>query len=124
MANEITVQARLTCKKGTYPPEFSKGVASRSFTQTGTNQSGGVQAIGFAAHEALNVADVGTAGWAWFLNTDTTNYVEIGFDTTGTFRVFLKLFPGEFAICPLGTSAPYAQANTASVDLEYGILER
>lgn len=124
MANEITATIALRCKKGTYPPEFFRQIANRKFTQTGTNQSAGVASIGTGAHEAIPVADIGTMGWAFFENTDTTNYVEIGTDTgPGTFRTCIKLLAGEFCLVPLA-AAPYAQANTGAVDLYYCVLER
>jgi len=81
-----------------------------------------VQAIGFAAHEALVLGEVAAPGFAWFHNTDATNYVEIGIDVSAAFHAFLKLLPGQKAACWLATAAPYAKANTASVNLDYTLM--
>ena len=78
-----------------------------------------VQPIGFAAHEALDLADVVTPGVAVFANLDDANYVEVGIDVAAAFHAFLRLDPGEKFLCKLGTSAPYALADTAEVDLFY-----
>lgn len=124
MSNEIYAAATLKCTKGTYPAAFSSGGASvaRRFTMSGTNQSFGIASIGTGSHEAIPITDIGTPGFAFFHNLDTTNYVEIGSDTTGTFRPFAKLKPGQFCLVPLAI-APYAKANTGACDLEYGIIE-
>jgi hypothetical protein len=42
---------------------------------------------------------------------------------SGTFYPFGKLLPGEVALLRLGTSAPYARADTAAADLEFGVVE-
>jgi len=118
MANEITLNLKLSVAK-TYLVH-TENPGTQSVTMTGTNAAGGVQAIGTAG-ELLGVTDVTTSGYAYFRNTDATNYVEIG-TGTGTFVAFLKLKAGECAICRLGTNAPSARANTAAVNLQYFIL--
>lgn len=122
MASEITVQVSLKATKGNFIlPKFG-GTAFQP-TMTGTNSTGGTQAIGTATHETLPVTDVGAAGWAYFKNTDATNFVQIGTDNAGTFIPFLKLLATEEVVCRLATAAPYAKADTASVDLQFQILE-
>lgn len=122
MANEITASIMLRVRNGTYPPEYLRQIVNRQFTQTGSNSAGGVQTIG-TSHEAFGVTDVGTAGWALFHNTDSTNYVELGaLDGSSNFIAFAKLKAGEFAIMRLGTNAPYGKANTASCKVEYQIF--
>ena len=90
-------------------------------TLTGSNYIGGAPTIG-TTEEALPMGDVATAGWAVFRNLDATNYVEIGTVPVATFVPFLKLKPGEWFACRLGTNAPYAKANTASCVLDYKIF--
>jgi hypothetical protein len=53
---------------------------------------------------------------------DATNYVQIGYDDTG-FKPTIKLKAGEYCVCRLGQDAPYAQADTGAVDLEYILIE-
>ncbi|TXH10002.1 MAG: hypothetical protein E6R03_15985 [Hyphomicrobiaceae bacterium] len=122
MANEIQVSASLSVQKGYLTARRSQ---TRSFTLNAASpaKAAGIASIGTAAHEALPMGDVGTAGWAWFENLDSTNYVQIGTDNGGAFIPFLKLMPGEPQLVRLGTNAPYAKANTAAVKLDYEIFE-
>jgi hypothetical protein len=122
MANEISVNANLAVRSGNL--QYSR-TASRSFDLVAATpaKASGIASIGFAAHEALPMADVGTAGWARFENLDATNYVQIGTDVAAAFVPFCKLKAGEFTVIRLGTNAPYAKANTAAVKLDYEIFE-
>lgn len=119
MAQEITVTARLSVSKGFLVQKFDPGTIL--VDMTGTTAIGGVQDIGTTA-EALSITDVSTAGYAFFRNTDTTNFVELGTGTAGSFASFAKLKPGETAVLRLGTNAPTARANTAAVKLQFYIL--
>ena len=91
MANEISCTLKLSVTKGNLVHVENPGVAN--ITLNGSNASGGVASIGTSA-EALPMGDTGTPGYAFFRNTDTTNYVEIGTGTT-TFTTFMKLKAGE-----------------------------
>lgn len=124
MANEIIVSHSLRVRSGIAPynTDYFRQEMNKSWTQSANGCCSGHPSIGTASHEALPVVDVGTAGWAFFKNLDSTNYVEIGTDATGTFVPFLKLLAGESSgPIRLATSAPYAKANTAAVKLEYAI---
>lgn len=114
MANEITYQLQALLNNGELSDNFASG--SKSVDQSSALLIRNVQNIGFAADEALALGDVATPGFCIFKNLDDTNYVEIG---VGSFTPFLKLKPGELALCRLGTTAPRAQADTAAVDLFY-----
>jgi hypothetical protein len=70
-------------------------------------------------HVALDLGSIATPGFAVFQNLDLVNYVEIGIDVSAAFYPFLKLKPGEQGMLRLGTTAPYAQANTLAVSLFY-----
>lgn len=123
MANEITINLRLLVENGFLVHKEEPG--TQSITMTGKRGCGGIQNIGTTAvapAEAVAVGDTGTAGWAFFRNTATANYVEIGVFVSSTFYPFVKLKAGESCILRLGTNAPYALANTAAVDLQYYIL--
>lgn len=122
MANEISIQANLAVRKSFLTARRQQ---SRSFTLNAASpaKAAGIASIGFAAHEAIPMGDVATAGWAWFENLDATNYVQIGVDVSAAFHPIIKLMPGEFAVVRLATNAPYAKANTAAVKLDYEIFE-
>lgn len=122
MANEITINARLECENGAQ--YVSIGAVDIQFTQSTARRSGGVQAIGFAAHEAVGIgADIASKGWAFFRNLDSTNYLEIGVDVAATFYPLVRLEALEVALFRISPSVTvYAKANTASVELEYEAL--
>lgn len=121
MANEIKTSLTLDVSNGSL--EVSKKSGRLLADMTGPAYSGGVQNIG-TTHEQLTVdAGVGTAGVAWFRNLDDTNFVEIGTDVSASFEAFAKLKPGEVGMIRLATTAVYAKADTAAVDLEYLIFE-
>lgn len=114
MSNEIAYQFQILLSNGDLGDNFQS--SSRAADQSTALLIRNVQEIGSASDEALALGDVTTPGFAVFQNLDDTNYVEIG---TGSFTAFLKLKPGELAMCRLGTTAPKAQADTAAVDLFY-----
>jgi hypothetical protein len=123
MADEISFYGKLIVTSGNLS-ETSGGVSETyDLADTTPAAAGGIASIGHAAHEALVMGDVGTAGWAFFRNLDGTNFVVIGVDDSGTFHPFLKLKAGQYCICPLGTSAPYAKADTAAVQLQFRIYD-
>lgn len=123
MANEITATVRLDLTKSNL--KMLKQPSALQVTMTGTRIANQVQDIGFAAHELLEtVSGFGTAGWCYIRNLDTTNFVQIGIDSAGTFHPLLKLLAGEFFLGPLTTKAVYAQADTAVCQVEYAMVER
>lgn len=122
MADEITVNLRISVLKGNLTQRFDPGALS--FDMTGSTGVGGVASIPTtAAGTALAVGSVTTAGWCWFRNTDTANYIEVGVQVGGTFYPAMKLKAGEAGIFRLGTNAPYARANTAAANLHYFIFQ-
>lgn len=123
MANEITIQASLKAVKG----ELNIQTPPTTVTQTidmsgGPEYAAGGQIIG-TTHETISVGDVGTEGWAWFKNLDSTNYVEIGVDVAASFYGVIRLNAGEWCVARLSDQTYYARANTANVTLGYVILE-
>lgn len=122
MANEISLSISLAVRKSNLDNSRS---LSGSFTLNAASpaKAAGIASIGFAAHEALPMGDVATAGWALFKNLDATNFVNIGIDSGGNFHPTIKLKPGECAACRLASNAPYAKADTAAVKLEYEIWD-
>ena len=68
---------------------------------------------------AINLGGIASLGWMMFKNLDATNYIEIKTGTGGT--VIGKMLAGESygpVRCGSGITAPFAQANTASCDME------
>ena len=123
MANEIRVNADLQCENGNFQPRMR--VQNLYITQTTLGGTTGVQAIGTAAHEAIDLGDVGTVGLVMFRNLDATNFVEIGIDDGGAFVPIHKLLKGESA-GPFRLAAGvvlYAKADTAAVKIDRVILE-
>lgn len=121
MANEIQVTTKLVCKNGNLS-------VSRTPNQFQVDQAAAGAAQGFAAiatsATSISLGSVSAAGWAYFYNTDETNYVEIGPDNAGTFVPFMRLQPGDSAVVALTPSITLkAQAHTATVLLEYVILQ-
>jgi hypothetical protein len=121
MSKEITVNLKVDVKNGFLAQSFSPGTVL--VDMSGTTATGGVQDIGTSTNaEALSMSDVSSAGWAWFRNCDTTNYVDIGSGTGTNFAPVIRLKAGEVAALRLATNAPTARANTAAVKLLYNIL--
>lgn len=122
MASEITIATRLKAVKGYLNQDHN--ISSQAVDLSGSKYSDLVQNIPTtAAGTALTLTGLGSAGWAWFRNLDTTNYIEIGVQVGGTFYPFAKLKPGEPALVRLGTTTPYARANTAAANLAAFVLE-
>lgn len=120
MANEISVNMTLNALKGSVSLNRS---LSKTIDWATARTSGGVQNIG-TTHEALGIsADITTNGWSYCVNLDPTNYVEIGIVTGGTFFPLARCNAGEPAFFRLAQGVtPYARANTAAVDMEFGVL--
>lgn len=122
MADELTMNFSLAYAKG----ESRINIPSRQSLIDVASQvrASATQTIGTSA-EAIAMGDVSSAGAAYFLNTDATNYVDIGVDVSSVFYGLIRLMPGEMAFCPrLATNAPYAKANTSNVNLEYIIFSQ
>lgn len=120
MANEITLAATLQLENGNLKDE--RKLTRLQATQTTADSAGGSQSIGFAAHEAIALGDVSTAGYVYIRNIDGTNFVEIGVDGAGTFYPCVKLLAGEVALFRAG-GVLYAKADAAAVKIDKLILE-
>lgn len=116
MANEITLSFQVLLSNGDLQDNYS--ASSFAADQASARLVRNVQSVG-TTEAALGLGDVTTPGWCVFQNLDDTNFVEVG--VTGS--MFLKLKPGEKCICRLTTTAPFAKADTAAVELFYVIYE-
>jgi hypothetical protein len=122
VADEIKLTVSLTLANGSLADSFAPG--EQKITQTTKRMHKRVQAIPTtAAGTALDIGAVVTLGYGYARNLDANNYIEIGVQVAAAFYVFVKLKPGESSGFRFGTNAPYARANTAAVDLLYGIYE-
>ena len=121
MADEIKVDAILELA-GTNV-SIKRTLRTLSFDQTTERYHAGVQTIGTGAHEALALGDVGTAGWIILKNLEAEggNFVEVGIDSGASFYATVKLEAQEAALFRCA-AAPYAQANTGAVELEFIVL--
>lgn len=119
MANEITLNLKIATLKGNLNHTENPGTLSVDLS--GSTAIGGAATVTTTA-AALPMGSVTSAGYAYFRNVGPTNYVEIGTGTGAGFVPFIKLKSGEAAICRLGTNAPTAKANVASITLQHWIL--
>jgi hypothetical protein len=119
MANELSITTTMAFIKGNYSQSFVP--SAFSLTVSGTKYVKNVQNIGTTI-EALSVGDMTTPGYLLAINRDATNYVELYAVITDTVP-FAKLKAGEPCLIRLGCTAPAAKANTASINLEYLIIE-
>ena len=124
MANELTISASLAFAKGNVASVARQIVAGTRYTVTGTDYKIGTQQVPTTAGgTAIDVSGLSGLGWFFLRNLDATNYIEVLNAVSGT--VFLTLKAGEVAMGRFGASvtAPAALANTATVALEYMIVE-
>jgi len=121
MADEITYQFQTVLNNGNLQDQYSSG--SSSADQSNAKLIRNVQTIGFATHEALELGDVATPGYAVFKNLDDTNFVQIGLEVGGTFYPFAKLSSENQGMVPLANVTFYAQADSADVELFYIIYD-
>ena len=117
MANELAISIRLSFVKSGAKARRSESikvdVAGDAFTHE-------VQNIATSEETLGQGADLGTPGYIFIKNLDSTNFVEVG-STTGVYD--LKLLAGEIAIYRHNSATVFAKADTATVNLEYLLIE-
>jgi hypothetical protein len=122
VANELSITIKASFAKGGTEVVFPDA-AKQSFqvTVSGSRFIQMRQSVG-TSEEALDIGDIATGGYFIAVNRDATNYVEIRSGTGATDLV--RLNAGEVCMFRMSadSSAPYAIANTASVDLEYILI--
>ena len=122
MANEITITLKLACTNGKYSNTFNP--TSLQFNQAAIGAGSGIWNVG-TSEENLVVPD-GLANNGYFaaINTDATNYVDLGYDNAGTMRDLVTLKAGEVCLFRVKTGLTLrAKANTAAVKLQFLFLE-
>jgi hypothetical protein len=121
MANELTVTVSLKVANGSLVQQHAPG--SQTFNQSTALSVGGVQPIGHTTHEALYIgADIANRGWCYMRNIDNNSHVSVGVLVSSTFYPLVHLEPGEATVFRMHpTAVPYAQAQSATVNLQYMI---
>lgn len=119
MANEVTVNLTLAYDDGT--TTVSSSLVDLQVSPTTLKVVKLIQAIG-TTEEALQLGEVTSLGLALIKNLDSTNFVELRTGTGAT--KFVKLLAGEACLFRFGSgvTAPYAIADTASVNVEILII--
>lgn len=120
MANEITVSGSLAYDDAE-GAGFERAISSLQITVSSKKYVAQRMTV-TTSEVAIPLGGVSTLGWAYFMNLDPTNFIELRTGTGGT--KWCKLRAGHWAILPLGSgiTAPYAIADTASCDMEYAII--
>ena len=76
------------------------------------------------SEEDLSVGDVGTVGWLFLRNLDSSNYVVFGPKSGGAMVAFGRLKAGEVAALRVSSGVTLRwQANTAAVKVQVILLE-
>ena len=119
MADELTLGGLTIAFSKTGSPSVNLTAGTLTIDVSGAQVMDNVQAIGFAAEEAILLGDVAAGGYWFVQNLDATNFVELRSGTGAT--DFIKLLAGEWAIfrTSADASAPYAIADTAAVNVRF-----
>lgn len=120
MANEISVTSKLSVTNGN--SKWNSTAGTLTFDQaTLGGPTPGYLTIG-TSEESQAFGELGTVGWVWMRNLDTTNYVQWGF-ATGVYggRMEAGEPAGPFRLEPSTTL--YLKANTAACKVEIYCLE-
>lgn len=122
MANEIGIYHQVTVTKNGL--KYDSQPVNFMQTMAGARRTCNTQDIGTTA-EAIQIgADMATLGRAVFTNLDATNFVTIGIMVSATFYPVLRISPGATETVELvSTVTYYAQADTATIKLDYTIFE-
>lgn len=122
MANEASIVTMMTFAKGNVSSIARGSATAFTLDVSGAKYHAGVQNIG-TSEEQIDFGDITNPGVCWLKNLDATNYVEI---RSGTGAAdLMKLKAGQVAVFQFAAdcTAPYALANTSSVNLEVLLVE-
>ena len=128
MANEIRLVTKMNLAQGNFTYVWNPGLYLPNdelfYNLTGSpNSDSGLQTCTTSGTN-FTLTNVTTAGYVGLRNTDSTNYIDIGYDDSGTLRDLIRLKAGEvcmFRLQPARTIR--GKANTASVIVEYMIFQ-
>ena len=115
MAGELSLSARLVFEKGSAQTRTSRGISVDVAGDAFTKQTQSIP----TSNTALDTgAAIGTQGYIFITNLDSTNFVTVGI--TGSYSI--KLLAGEFALFR-AAAAIFALADTAACLVEVTIIE-
>ncbi len=117
MANEFALTVGIVYSKAGVNFSRSEGI---QVTISGDSFEHAIQSVGTTEEALAQGADLGTPGYIFIKNLDSTNYVEIG-STTGVYDIKVKA--GEVALYRHNSATIYAKANTAACLVEYLLFE-
>jgi hypothetical protein len=121
MANELSIDFGFRYSKNSN--QIHIPTTNFSIDVGSTLYLGVTQEIG-TLYEALYNTGLASGGAAYFFNNDPTNFVEIGLEVSAAFQPLIRIPPQKFAFLPrLSTTALFARANTAAVNLSYLIFQ-
>lgn len=115
MADELSLVVSVAFNKGGISTQRSESLSVDVAGDAFTHQ---VQAIPTSNTALLEGVAIGTPGYIFIKNLDSTNYVEVGI--TGQYCI--KLLAGEIALFR-ATAAIFALANSATCNVEYWMIE-
>ena len=118
MAAELSIGPLSISFAKTGSPSLSTMASGITPTVTGAQYMDNVQNVG-TSEEAILLGDVAPGGYVFVQNLDTTNFVSLR-QATGAAN-FMKLLAGEWAIFRMSvdTTAPFAIADTAAVNVRF-----
>ena len=121
MSNEVRVNFNLNVVNGSYKETFNNNGA---FDQSAQGAEGAIVSVPTTGVD-IDITGVTTAGFLFLLNLDDANYVDYGVDSGAlTLVPFGRIKPGEYHWLRLYPGiALMAKANTATVKLQYYLLE-
>ncbi len=122
MSNELSLLAQLLYADSegesfafTLPEGLQKTLATRKYVRNRLTVT--------TSELAIPLGNLATLGYAFFINRDTTNFVEIRVATGGTKFARLDASSGfYFGKFGSGVTAPFAIADTASCLVDYVIF--
>lgn len=126
MSGELSITAAFTFTK--VPPQvaaISRGIANLPLNiSSGLYQQGVMHVL--TSEALVPMGGVTSPGWAYFYNSDVTNFIQLYYGSGG--NPVIRLKPGWPFFGPLdpgvGTTHLYAKADTGACDMEYVILSQ
>ena len=116
MADEISLVVDLSLENGNIEHDFRPD--NLLVDQATARFKDDVLDIG-TSEETISFGDIATKGYAVFQNLDSTNYIQIGPDSTGIVN-FIRLNAGQIAVLPIDNGATVkAIANTATCKMRF-----
>ena len=119
MANELGIRVVMDfVKSGS--SEVHIDTFTKYFDVTGEIAVQSSLSVGITKENISKPTDMGTIGYVFLWNRDSTNFVEFGDDADGP---SIKLLAGEFGMFRWGATNVSAKADTAACVVEYALIE-